>query len=138
MGIQDREHLEVSSANELFEWLRQHHNSSPGLWVVTHKKNSGKPAPTYDEIVRTVLCWGWIDSVSGKVDENRSKLYLSPRKPTSAWSLSNKTRVEELIQNGQMQLPGLEKIEQAKTSGMWSLIDSAQNTEIPEDLAEAF
>jgi uncharacterized protein YdeI (YjbR/CyaY-like superfamily) len=80
MGIHDREHLEVATAAQLTSWLAEHHTSSPGLWVVTHKKGSGKPAPSYDEIVRAALCFGWIDSVPGKVDDARSKLYISPRK----------------------------------------------------------
>jgi uncharacterized protein YdeI (YjbR/CyaY-like superfamily) len=138
MGIHDREHLEVSSDKELTAWLELNHETSPGLWVVTHKKATGKPAPTYDEIVRAVLCYGWIDSISGKVDQDRSKLYLSPRKPTSAWSQSNKERVAELIEEGRMKPPGLAKIEQAKESGQWALIDSAQNAEIPDDLSTAF
>ena len=138
MGIQDREHLSVSSAQQLISWLRKNHHNSLGLWVVTHKKNSGKPAPTYDEIVRAALCFGWIDSVPGKVDEQRSKLYISPRKPKSAWSQSNKRRVEELIKSGEMQKAGLAKIEEAKRSGTWTLIDNAQNAEIPSDLLAAF
>jgi len=138
MGIHDREHLDVATPAELIEWLRANHDSSPGLWVVTHKKATGKPAPTYDEIVRAVLCYGWVDSISGKVDEQRSKLYVSPRKATSAWSQSNKVRVAELIESGEMQPPGLAKIEQAKATGQWSLIDGAQNAEIPDDLAAAF
>lgn len=138
MGIQDREHLQVATAKELLAWLRRNHDRSPGLWVVTHKKASGKPAPTYDEIVRAMLCYGWVDSISGKVDQDRSKLYCAPRKKTSAWSQSNKKRVAELIASGEMKAPGLAKIEAAKESGMWTRIDAAQNAEIPDDLASEF
>jgi uncharacterized protein YdeI (YjbR/CyaY-like superfamily) len=137
MGIHDREHLDVANAGELAAWLERNHDSSPGLWIVTHKKGTGKPAPTYDEIVREILCWGWVDSVPGKVDENRTKLYVSPRKPKSAWSQTNKERVADLIATGKMQAPGLAKVEEAKASGTWVLIDSAQNAEIPDDLASA-
>ena len=91
-----------------------------------------------DEIVRAALCFGWVDSVPGKVDELRSKLYISPRKASSVWSQSNKVRVEELIAQGKMRPTGLAKIEEAKANGNWSKIDSAQNAEIPEDLAKAF
>ena len=116
----------------------KNHSSSPGLWVVTYKKVSGKQAPTYDEIVRTILCFGWVDSIPGKVDEARSKLYISPRKPSSAWSQVNKKRIEFLLANGLMQPAGLAVVEAAKTSGAWSRIDEAQNAEIPDDLLEAF
>ncbi len=138
VSIQDREYLEVSTSSELFAWLKKNHSSSPGLWVVTHKKASGKPAPTYEETVRAALCFGWVDSVPGKVDDLRSKLYISPRKPKSAWSQANKQRIEDLIANGLIQPAGLKVVEVAKASGAWSLIDSAQNTEIPTDLADAF
>lgn len=138
MGIHDREHLDVASTDELVDWLSQNHESSPGAWVVFHKKGTGSPAPTYDEIVRTLLCFGWIDSVPGKVDERRVKLYVSPRKPNSAWSASNKVRVEELISSGLMKPRGLAAIEIAKANGSWSRIDSAQNAEVPDDLSAEF
>ena len=58
MGIQDREHLEIQSARTLNAWLAKNHSKSLGLWVVTYKKASGVPAPTYDEIVKVALSYG--------------------------------------------------------------------------------
>jgi uncharacterized protein YdeI (YjbR/CyaY-like superfamily) len=138
MGIHDREHLEIEQISELYEWLEENSSNSPGLWVVTHKKNSGKPAPSYDDIVRAVLCFGWIDSVPGKVDEQRTKLYLSPRKKGSAWSNSNKVRIEELLTEDSLRPAGLAAVEEAKRSGTWNKIDSAHNQEVPEDLSAEF
>ena len=138
MGIHDREHLEVAQTAELYDWLAKNHQTSPGLWVVTHKKASGKPAPTYDELVRVALCFGWVDSIPGKIDEHKTKLYFAPRKPKSVWSQSNKLRVEELIKTGQMLPAGLATIELAKKLGTWTTIDSAQNAEIPDDLKTEF
>jgi uncharacterized protein YdeI (YjbR/CyaY-like superfamily) len=138
MGLQDREHIEISSAAEFRNWLSENHETSLGLWVVTFKKAANRPAPTYDEMVRVALCFGWVDSVPGKVDELRTKLYFSPRQPKSPWSQSNKVRVEELIANKQMQPAGLAKVEEAKRSGTWNLIDAAQQLETPDDLAAEF
>ena len=138
MGIHDREHLEIEDITALYTWLEKNSTHSPGLWVVTYKKNSGKPAPSYDDIVRAVLCFGWIDSVPGKVDESRSKLYLSPRKKGSAWSNANKVRIEELLQQGSLRAAGLAAVEDAKASGTWNKIDSAHNLEVPADLAKEF
>jgi uncharacterized protein YdeI (YjbR/CyaY-like superfamily) len=137
MGIQDREHIEATVAQDFVSWLEANHNSSAGVWVVTYKKAAGNPAPTYDELVRAAMCFGWVDSVPGKVDEMRSKLYFSPRKPGSAWSQSNKIRVAELEGQGLMRPAGMAAVEAAKASGAWSKIDSAQNLEIPDDLAAA-
>ena len=138
MGVHEREHLEVSDLGQLIDWLAQHHGTSDGLWVVFHKKAAGEPAPTYDEIVRALLCFGWVDSIPGKVDEMRTKLYVSPRKHTSAWSQSNKVRVSDLIASGAMTPAGFAAIDVAKSNGSWSRIDSAQNAEVPDDLAAAF
>jgi len=79
-----------------------------------------------------------VDSVPGKVDDERSKLYISPRKAKSAWSQSNKARVTELIASGEMQPAGLAAIEMAKANGHWEIIDEAQQAHIPTDLAKAF
>ena len=106
MGIQDREHLEVSRVDQLVAWLKKNHENSPGLWVVTYKKVAKKPSPSYDEIVRAALRFGWVDSLPGKVDEVRTKLYIAPRKAGSSWSQANKLRVDDLTKAGLMEPAG--------------------------------
>ena len=138
MGIQDREHLEIKSARTLSTWLSKNHLKSPGLWVITYKKASGVPAPTYDELVKVALSFGWIDSIPGKVDETRSKLYFSPRKKRSGWSAPNKKRVKELIDEGKMKPSGMKVVEDAKKDGSWSKLDQSESAEIPKDLLSAF
>ena len=138
MGIQDREHLEIQSARTLNAWLDKNHSKSLGLWVVTYKKASGVPAPTYDEIVKVALSYGWIDSIPGKVDELRSKLYFSPRKKGSGWSAPNKKRINELMDSGKMKPAGMKILEAAKLDGSWDKLDSTESLEIPSDLLAAF
>lgn len=138
MGIHEREHLEVKNVRTLRSWLVKNHDSSPGLWVVTYKKATGVAAPTYDEMVRVALCFGWIDSIPGKVDEDRSKLYFSPRKEGSGWAATNKVRIKELISSGEMTPAGLKLIDAAKADGSWNKLDGAQTQEIPKDLSTAF
>jgi uncharacterized protein YdeI (YjbR/CyaY-like superfamily) len=138
MGIQDREHLEIKSARTLSAWLTKNHSKSPGLWVVTYKKASGVAAPTYDEMVKVALSFGWIDSVPGKVDDQRSKLYFSPRKKGSGWSSPNKKRIKELLDEGKMKPSGLAILEAAKKDGSWGKLDKTESAEIPKDLLSAF
>jgi len=128
MGIQDREHLEISSVQVLSSWLSKNHSISNGLWVITYKKSSGIPSPTYEELVREALCYGWIDSASGSVDHARTKLYLSPRKRGSGWSASNKKRIDELLKNGKMKPPGIKVVEIAKEDGSWNKLESESKT----------
>ena len=138
MGIQDREHLEIQSARTLNAWLAKNHSKSLGLWVVTYKKASGVPAPTYDEIVKVALSYGWIDSIPGQVDELLSKLYFSPRKKGSGWSAPNKKRINELMDSGKMKPAGMKILEAAKLDGSWDKLDSTESLEIPSDLLAAF
>jgi uncharacterized protein YdeI (YjbR/CyaY-like superfamily) len=83
------------------------------------------------------LCVGWIDSVGGKLDEDRSLQWFSPRRAQSAWARSNKQRVERLIAAGQMLPAGLAAIEEAKRNGAWTMLDDVENLVVPPDLATA-
>jgi uncharacterized protein YdeI (YjbR/CyaY-like superfamily) len=119
------------------QWLEQNHTRAQGIWLVSFKKGTGKPRLEYDEVVEEALCFGWIDSKSGKLDDERSMLWLAPRKPGTGWSRLNKERIERLSQTGLMAPAGLAKVEAAKQDGSWSALDAVESLEIPADLAEA-
>lgn len=118
-------------------WLAANHGRTEGVWLVTFKKDSGKPHLPYADAVEEALCFGWIDSKPGKVDEQRSKLWMSPRKAKSAWSRVNKERIERLIAAGLMTAAGLAKIDAAKQDGSWTALDAVEALEIPADLRTA-
>lgn len=133
---QDFTEVEVRSRAELRRWLAANHKQPASIWLVTFKKGSPHYLP-YNDIVEEVLCFGWVDSQPRKLDDQRSMLRLSPRKPRSGWSAPNKERVERLIANGKMTRAGLAVIEAAKASGAWSAIDGAQALLVPPDLGKA-
>ena len=130
-------HIEVETRAQWRAWLAANHDTCPGAWLVTFKKDSGRGRVGYDEAVEEALCYGWIDSVSGKVDKLRAKLWFCPRKPKSGWSKLNKNRVERLIADGLMTAAGLAVIDAAKQSGAWSLLDEVEAMVMPADLAAA-
>ena len=76
------------------QWLADNHDSAPGVFFVFYKKKTGTPTLTYGEAVEEALCYGWIDSLPKKVDDQRHARKSSPRKPKSVWSKPNKERVE--------------------------------------------
>ncbi len=115
-------------------WLSAYHQESKGVWLITYKKASGKPRLEYSESVEEALCFGWVDSLPRKLDEERSMLYFAPRKSGSGWSALNKRRVESLIQGGLMMPAGLAKIEAAKRDGTWSKLDEVDALVVPDDL----
>jgi uncharacterized protein YdeI (YjbR/CyaY-like superfamily) len=118
-------------------WLAEHHGRADGVWLITYKKAADKPRIEYGEAVEEALCFGWVDSKPGKVDEERTKLWFAPRKMGSGWSRPNKERIERLFAAGQMQPAGIAKIEAAKKDGSWTALDAVEDLVIDADLAAA-
>jgi len=127
----------ATSRAEWRAWLARHHDTAPGLWVVTYKKGRGGPHLPYAEVVEEALCFGWIDSKGGKVDDERTKLLVTPRKAGSGWSRPNKERIEQLVASGLMTPAGLAKIEAAKADGSWTALDDIEAMIVPPDLDAA-
>lgn len=71
------------------------------------KTHTGQATLTWPRAVDEALCFGWIDGVRTKIDENHYKIRFSPRKPNSTWSAVNIKRVPELEAEGRMTPAGL-------------------------------
>ena len=138
MGHDDAEHVQFEKRSQWRTWLKRHHATSSGVWVITYKKAANKPSPTYEELVLEALCFGWIDSKPGKVDDERTKLYFCPRKKGSGWAATNKARIEILEAEGLMTPAGRALIDQAKADGSWSKLDRSEGNVIPPALEAAF
>ena len=118
-------------------WLIANHATSDGVHLVSWRKGTGRTSVPYEEAVEEALCVGWIDSVGGRLDDERGLQWFSPRRSRSGWARSNKERVERLIAAGQMLPAGLAAIEEAKRNGTWTLLDDVENLVVPDDLAAA-
>lgn len=136
-GHTERERVHLERRADWRAWLAQHAASRPGVWLVSWRKGSGRPAMTYDEAVEEALCFGWVDSRPGRLDEDRTMLYFSPRRRGSAWSRPNKQRVERLLAQGLMTEAGLRLVEEARRDGSWSALDAVEDLVVPDDLAAA-
>jgi uncharacterized protein YdeI (YjbR/CyaY-like superfamily) len=119
MGAEDYELVHAETRAEWRRWLAANHTGAPGVWLVSWKKPTGKPAVGYDAAVEEALCFGWIDSTQRRIDDERSRLLFTPRRPRSNWSPSNVERVERLLAAGLMQPAGLAAVEDAKARGAW-------------------
>jgi uncharacterized protein YdeI (YjbR/CyaY-like superfamily) len=87
-------------------WLEQHHATAAELWVGFHKRGSGRPSLTWPESVDQALCFGWIDGVRRRIDDERYAIRFTPRRKGSTWSNNNLKRVEELTRLGLMHQAG--------------------------------
>lgn len=130
------ERVEVLDRAELRAWLEANHQQTQGIWLISHKKASPQYLE-YGAIVEEALCFGWIDSTARGLDQMRSMLMLTPRRPGSAWSRPNKIRIERLLEDGRMHAAGLARIEQAKQDGSWTFLDDIEALVVPPDLQEA-
>jgi uncharacterized protein YdeI (YjbR/CyaY-like superfamily) len=118
-------------------WLEANHGTARGAWLVTWRPRPGRVTLEYEAAVEEALCFGWVDSTGGRVDDERGKLYFAPRKPRSVWAATNKARVERLIRDGRMTPAGLAAIDLAKANGSWEVLDAAERLEVSQDLAAA-
>jgi uncharacterized protein YdeI (YjbR/CyaY-like superfamily) len=104
-----------ASGDEMRAWLEDHHESAAEVWVGLYKKGSGKTGVTYREAVDQGLCFGWIDSLTRRIDDDSYMIRFTPRRPRSNWTAANIARVEELRAQGLMQEAGLRAFEQRIT-----------------------
>jgi uncharacterized protein YdeI (YjbR/CyaY-like superfamily) len=99
--------LRVTNRRQWRAWLRKHHASSPGIWLVLYKAHTKIKSIPYEDAVREALCFGWIDSLVKRLDDDRYALKVTPRKPASKWSDSNRKRWAELKAAGLLARAGI-------------------------------
>jgi len=118
-------------------WLAANHAIAPGVWLVAYKQGTGKPRVTYDEAVEEALCFGWVDSLGRRLDDERTMLLVTPRRAKSGWSRPNKERIARLEAGGRLAPAGAAKVAAARADGSWELLDAVEALEVPPDLAAA-
>ena len=94
--------IHPATRDELRAWLEANHATSAGTWIADYKKASGKPQLGYEAIVEELVAFGWIDSKSKSLDDERTSLWAGPRRANSAWSDSNRARFAKLEAEGRM------------------------------------
>jgi len=113
------EELYAVSRGEWRVWLEKNHDVESEVWLIYYKRHTGKPRIPYDDAVEEALCFGWIDSIVKRIDDERFAQKFTPRKDGSRWSEANKKRVEKMVREARMTEAGLAKVRKAKASGEW-------------------
>jgi uncharacterized protein YdeI (YjbR/CyaY-like superfamily) len=108
--ISDEKLLEVQSRAEWRSWLRKNHRSAKEIWLVFHRKSSGKQRISYNDAVEEALCFGWIDSILHSMDEARFVQRFSPRRPNVPYSPANQERLRKLVAAGKVSKGVLETL----------------------------
>ena len=136
--------LYVKNRKEWRSWLVMHHASKKEIWLIYYKNNSGKPRIPYDDAVEEAICFGWIDSIVKRLDEEKYCQRYTPRNFKSIWSDTNIMRLKKMLDADLMTKAGLDKVPpevlKAAESGIierrGSIIPKVMDT--PSDLKNAF
>ena len=102
-----------ATRGEWRDWLEKHHQSETEIWLIAFKKHTGRPSIPYGDAVEEALCFGWIDSIVKKLDEEKFAQKYTPRRDWKKWSDSNKKRMRQLIADGKMTPAGSAKFDPA-------------------------
>lgn len=89
------------------KWLVKNHDKKTELLVGFYKVDSGKPSMTWPQSVDEALCFGWIDGVRKRIDDDSYSIRFTPRKPKSIWSAVNIKKVAELMEKDLMHPAGI-------------------------------
>jgi uncharacterized protein YdeI (YjbR/CyaY-like superfamily) len=109
--------LYVTDRAKWRKWLEKNHVSSAGIWLIYYKKESGKPRIAYDDAVEEAICFGWIDSIIKRIDDEKFAQKFTPRTNVENWSALNCGRVQKLKAAGLLMPAGLAKIPQSVLDG---------------------
>lgn len=129
--------LYFASRDQWRVWLERNHTREKEVWLIHYKKHTGKSGIAYEDAIEEALCFGWIDGLLQRIDEDRYALRYSPRRKNSIWSETNKRRAKRMVEQGRMTPAGLAKIRQAKESGEWYQAEARERLDVPPDLEQA-
>lgn len=127
------EKVVVESREELRNWLLENHSKSESFWLVTYKKSVPEKYVDRWEVLDELICFGWIDGIRRKFDDDRTMQLISQRK-VQHWAKSYKDRATVLTEKGLMHESGLRSVKEGKSNGLWHFMDDVDNLIVPEDL----
>jgi uncharacterized protein YdeI (YjbR/CyaY-like superfamily) len=127
-----------ASQNDFRKWLEKNHATETEILVGFHKVGTGKPSMTWSESVDQALCFGWIDGVRKRIDQEAYTIRFTPRRPNSIWSAINIKKVEDLIDQGLMRDAGMKAFDQRheKRSAIYSY--ETEPRRLSDELSQRF
>jgi uncharacterized protein YdeI (YjbR/CyaY-like superfamily) len=119
------------------KWLVENHGSKKEIWLVLYKKHVKQPCVAYEAAVEEALCFGWIDGILKRIDDESHVVRFSPRRKGSPWSDSNRKRVGRMTRQGKMTDAGRAAVREAKRNGQWQKAGQQHSDVAPDDLLRA-
>jgi uncharacterized protein YdeI (YjbR/CyaY-like superfamily) len=134
----EKKYIHAKDGEEFRAWLEENYKTEKEVYLCFYKLSAGKPTISWEKAVDEALCFGWIDGIRNKVNEEEYSTRFTPRKPGSIWSLINKNKVEKLIGEGKMKPEGLAIYEEAREKGsLDNPYTLSGKTELPAEMKAA-
>ena len=129
------EQLLITSQEELRNWLSKNHAQKESTWLVTYKKSIESKYVSVDQVLDELLCFGWIDGIRRKVDDDKTMQLISPRK-VQHWSGTYKKRFAKLEKLALVHQSGFDSVTRSKENGSWAFMDDVDKLIKPKDFIE--
>ena len=133
---EDFKKVEICTQGELRAWLIEHHTQDESVWLITYKKQVEDKYVSTGQVLDELLCFGWIDGIRRKLDDERTMELIGPRRKQH-WAKSYKDRAQRLIDEELMMPAGLKAIEVSKKNGLWNFMDDVDALVKPDDLIQS-
>ena len=91
------------------EWLAEHHDLESEVWLIFHKLHTGVASIDYKDALDEALCFGWVDSLVKRLDDQRYARKFTPRRADSRWSTTNRKRYAALKASGRLKPAGINR-----------------------------
>ena len=118
-------------------WLADNHGAERGVWLCSWRTPTGRPRCPYPDAVEEAICFGWIDSTTTILDEERGLQLYTPRRGKSAWTRLNRERAADMEARGLMAAAGRDAIAVARANGWWTISEQVEDLIDPPDLIAA-
>ena len=123
--------FDAQSSAQWRKWLADHHDAESEVWLIFHKRHTGQPSITYEDAVNEALCFGWVDSLIKRIDEDLYARKFTPRNEDSKWSTANRRRYAELQAAGRLAPSGVMRPPTSRSG------DAPRPTEAPAYMQKA-
>jgi uncharacterized protein YdeI (YjbR/CyaY-like superfamily) len=102
--------VHIDTPADFEHWLEANGDREPEVVVAIYKKSSGRQTVTLTELQEVALCFGWVDNLGQRIDDDLWALRFTPRRANANWSALNRDMARRLLAAGRIRKAGLARL----------------------------